>query len=454
MNDMPRDFQSLATLAEDPLALLTSATRVNLNLLERVVTSVQAWQTDGGSRVLFVPSTTLPMIDVTVRFVAGHAYDGGQSGLSALTLHMLDKGTQHHDAAAFAQALEGSGALLSQNFDPDYATLTLRTLSDATFSDVALRLFEDMLVRPAFTSPLLNTVRDQLRTYQQGRQQLAYHRLRAAVSSHLFAGHPYANYYGSTPESLSSLTVDDLRTYHRRAYSARNLQVSIVGNVSRERAQAIAHGISLALDQHWASAELPAIEPSEQEILHLEHAGAASQIAIACPLDTVPGSDADLALQLGNHVLGSGLDSRLMRELRARHGLTYVIQSTPQQMRKAGFLGIYWSVAPSYNDASQTLVEELVERFIEQGPSDEELGIARQQIAGKWLTQVAQNGRLVKLLAHVNQHALDETYITTYLDRLAALEPHHVRQAFAQHVQWTRRVAVSVGPDVSQSSLP
>ncbi|MBA1188314.1 insulinase family protein [Pseudomonas entomophila] len=444
-----------AALAEEnPLALLTSAAHLDLDRLERLDIPVQAWQTDAGSRVLFVPSSTVPMIDVTVRFAAGAAYDGDLPGLAAMTLHMLDKGTQRHDAAAFAQALEGSGALLGKTIDADHATLTLRTLSEATFSETALGLFEDVLARPAFAPALLATVKGQFRAYQQGRRQLAYHRVRAAVPSHLFAGHPYAHYYGSVPDSLSRLTVDDLRAYHRRAYSARNLQVSIVGDLSRERAQAIAHRLSLGLNQNWASIELPAVQPREQEIVHLEQAGATSQIAIACPIDTVPGSDADLALLLGNQVLGEGLNSRLMQELRVRRGLTYGIRSVPQQLRAAGFLGIYWDVAPQYTDASQTLVEALVDRFVEEGPSEREVGIARQQIAGQWLKQVAENGRLVNLLAYVNQQGLDETYLTTYLDRLAAVEPRQVREAFALHVHRARQVAVSAGPDVPQVPLP
>lgn len=438
----------------DPLALLTSAAHLDLDLLERFDTDVHTWQTDSGSRVCFVPSTSVPMIDVVVRFPAGFAYDGDRSGLAAMTLHMLDKGTGHDDAAAFAKAMEGSGALLNKTLDADHATLTLRTLSDTTFSETAFGLFESMLARPAFTPDLLDTVKNQFRAYQHGRRQLASHRVRAAVSGHLFAGHPYAHYYGGTAEGLSSLAAEDLRVFHRRAYSARNLQVSIVGDLSQEQAQAIAQRLSLGLDPHWASTELPAAGASEQEIIHLEQAGAATQIAIACPIDTLPGSEADLALQLGNQILGHGLESRLMRELRVRRGLTYSIRSVPEQMRAAGFLGIYWDIAPQYTDASQTLVDEMMDRFIEEGPSEAEIEIARQQIAGRWLRQVAENGRLVALLAYVNQQGLGGTYITAYLERLAAVGTRHVREAFARHVHRARQVTASAGPDVPQLPLP
>ena len=50
---------------------------------------IQSWQTENGARVLFVPATEIPMLDVRIVFDAGSARDAGISGLALLTNGLL-----------------------------------------------------------------------------------------------------------------------------------------------------------------------------------------------------------------------------------------------------------------------------------------------------------------------------------------------------------------------------
>ena len=53
---------------------------------------IQTWQTENGAKVLFVPATEIPMLDVRIVFDAGSARDDGSSGLSVLTNGLLSEG--------------------------------------------------------------------------------------------------------------------------------------------------------------------------------------------------------------------------------------------------------------------------------------------------------------------------------------------------------------------------
>ena len=54
---------------------------------------IQHWQTKNGARVYFVEARNLPMLDVSVDFPAGSAYDTRQkSGVAALTQSLLKLG--------------------------------------------------------------------------------------------------------------------------------------------------------------------------------------------------------------------------------------------------------------------------------------------------------------------------------------------------------------------------
>ena len=58
----------------------------------------EQWVTEFGTKVIFIQSTSLPMVDVAVDFVAGAAFDpDGKEGLSRLTMRLLDTGTRQYD---------------------------------------------------------------------------------------------------------------------------------------------------------------------------------------------------------------------------------------------------------------------------------------------------------------------------------------------------------------------
>ena len=74
---------------------------------------IEHWQTEQGSRVYFVQTPSLPMVDVRVAFDAGSARDGAQFGLAALTSAMLDTGAGAWNADELANRFESVGAAFS-----------------------------------------------------------------------------------------------------------------------------------------------------------------------------------------------------------------------------------------------------------------------------------------------------------------------------------------------------
>src|SRR5207302_6838542 len=53
-----------------------------------------------------------------------------------------------------------------------------------------------------------------------------------------YAGHPYLNQPEGTPESISSLTADDLRAYHQKIMQTSRLLLVIVGDVDAAQLKA------------------------------------------------------------------------------------------------------------------------------------------------------------------------------------------------------------------------
>src|SRR5471032_3389001 len=118
---------------------------------------IQHWQTKHGAQVYFVEARNLPMLDVSVDFPAGSAYDTREkSGVAALTQNLLKLGAGGLSEDEIARRMADTGAQFGGRVDSDRAGVTLRTLSSPDELKQALDIFARMLQRPEFPAPVLD----------------------------------------------------------------------------------------------------------------------------------------------------------------------------------------------------------------------------------------------------------------------------------------------------------
>ncbi|AEJ15488.1 peptidase M16 domain-containing protein [Pseudomonas putida S16] len=402
----------------------------------------------------FVEARGLPIVDVVLRFKAGTAQDTLQPGLAALTLYMLDEGSRRYTSARQAEGMERLGAIMEKQIRLEHATLSLRSVSTKTILAPALDLFTDLVANPAFPAPALEKIKRQFVQHNASRERRPRLRARSEAFRHLFQGHPYGNPLGSTIQGVNAVSPEDLRAFHQRAYSASNLEMVLVGDLALSEAQAIAQQISQALPQGWSAADLPAVPEATHATINVEQPGNSSAVLLALPMN-VPANDPDFpAIVLASEVLASGLESRLMVELRQRRGLTYGIYSRASPLSAGGLFTIEWDIAPRYVQCSQELVATLLCDFIEQGPTKAELQLACKQLAGQLLRGVAQNNSLAALLTEITHQHQPADHLNSYIERIGRLSPADICAAMQDRLDLNCEVLVSVGPRVDQQPLP
>ncbi|BBH43792.1 M16 family metallopeptidase [Pseudomonas sp. KU43P] len=431
---------------EQSSTALSTLGDADLAKLKLTAPEVHTWRTEEGTQVTLVETHQLPMVDLILNFNAGSRLDGDKPGLAALTMGMLDEGTQDLDARQFAERFEQLGAKYAKSISLSQVTIHLRSMTSDVF-DPALDLIIDMVARPALNSGELDAIKPQL--LRMNRQQQADPRQRAqqAAFTHLYGSHAYGSPVYGTAESIGAITSSDVRDFHGQAYSANNLHISLVGDLTRLEAESIASRICLALPQHWAAAEqaLPAFNSGN---LHLEHDSPGTTLLMLMPADVQPGEADHPALVLANHVLGGMVDSRLFAHLRQHHGMTYAIGSQLAPLNH--LLCINWEVATAFAEASRKQVEDVLLTYISEGPGAAELELARQAMIGDLRRQLATNYSRVKLIAAHGDHWLPADALPTYIERLLAVTPEMAHAAFKSHVDPTQKLIVSVGPTADQ----
>lgn len=414
---------------------------------------IQQWLTDEGARVLFVSAPQLPMFDIRLSVAAGSCRDGDQSGAAFLTISMLDEGTAELNAGQIAQAFEGAGALFQTHLGTDHATLSLRCLSEPAQRDTAVNTFASMVGQPSFPLASITQVKSQCVDVLDAREQSPNYRLQRQIYQHLYAGHPYGYPRYGDRAGIAALTRADLLAFHKMHYSAPNVSISLVGDLSLAEAKAIAAQISASLPSGPAATLIQPPPPSEPEVLHIATDSGQLLVTLVLPA-TLRNSPDYAALTVANEIFGAGVHSRLYQELRNRHGLSYSPGSSLVYGMVDGRLTIHWQCAAQYNSASQDRVEAMLKDYITNGPTADELAQSKQRILSSSPLRIATNQAILAQLSTLNVFDLPLDTLKVFHREVRALTLADVNTAIRRNLNARQLLYTSIGPDIKQVPLP
>lgn len=409
---------------------------------------VQSWTTPQGTRVYFIETHALPIVDVQVLFLAGSAFDpADKPGLAALTASLMDQGAGGRNEQQVAETLADIGATLSVGAGLDSATLSLRTLSDPDRRQVAFGLMADVMGQPQFDRAIFK--RDQARSVAALKDALTKPQVLAqrAYMSALYPAHPYGRL--ATPTSVAGLTHGDVTTYWHRHFTSSRASVAIVGDLTRAEAEALANQLLAALptDQADVPRQLPEPAPTQAQVVRVDHPASQAHLLVGMP--TVRRDDPEqIALQVGNYTLGGGgFVSLLTKAVREDRGYAYSVYSYFQPQLVQGPFTIGLETRRNQADDALKVVNQVVGDFLQRGPTAAQLKAAQANIAGGFALRIDSNSKLAANLGVMVFYGLPTDWLDQYPARVRALTPEKVREAFRSHVSPERLVTVRVATD-------
>ena len=446
--------QAIATKSEAQNTRLESLSELGDKPLSRRELQIQSWQTEGGAKVLFVEAHQLPMFDLRLTFAAGSSQDGNVPGLAMLTNAMLNEGVEGKDVTAIAEGFEGLGASFGNGSYRDMAVASLRSLSEADKRDPALQLFSQVLGQPIFPEDSLQRIKNQVLAGFEFQKQNPGKLASLKLFEHLYGSHPYAHSSEGTPESIPGISADQLRAFHQKGYAAGNAVIALVGDLSREEAEAIATQVSQALPQGPALPAPPAPSEPTAGKQNIDYPSNQTHLMLA-QLGIPRGHPDYAALYLGNQILGGGgFGTRLMEEVREKRGLTYGVYSGFSPMQVAGPFMINLQTRAELAEGTLELVQRLVSEFLQSGPTDAELDRSKREIAGSFPLSTASNADIVGQLGSIGFYNLPLTYLEDFMQQVQALSVEDVKAAMNKHLGPDSFVIVTAGPQVEQKPLP
>ena len=407
---------------------------------------IQHWQASSGAQVYFVESRGLPILDISVDFSAGSSADTPEkSGRASLTLQLLELGAGGLSEDKISKSLADVGAQLSARFDRDRSGVLLRTLSNKNERNQALDIFSKIIQHPEFPKSALKRERARvISRLKEAKTKPGYIASRT-LNNMLYGAHPYGLRSSGEVDTLNRLQRKDLVDFYQSHYSAANSVISIMGDVSRSEAAAIAEALSKDLPQGKALNILPPVTEPLPGTKRITHPATQSHILLAYP--GLKRNDPDYyPLLVGNYILGGGgFASRLMEEIRQKRGLAYSVRSGFYPLKQAGPFQIGLQTKKEQSEEALMITQKVLADFVAEGPTEKELAAAKGNIVGGFPLRIDSNKKIMGYLAVIGFYNLPLTYLDDYVSAVDTVTVGQIKDAFQRRIPPEGMVAVVVG---------
>jgi zinc protease len=407
---------------------------------------IQTWQTENGAKVLFVPATEIPMLDVRIVFDAGSARDDGISGLAVLTNGLLTEGAAGKSSQQIAEEFESVGAQIDNDAMRDMALIGVRSLTESRYLTPAIENLKLVLTQPDFPEDAyqreLNRMKVEVKAQQQSPSALASEAFYKAV----YGDHPYASPVSGTEESLERITLDDVKAFYKKYYVASNATIAIVGNVERWQAEEIVKALVSALPTGEKAPILPPVKSlTEAKKIVIDYPSTQTHILVG-QTGIKRGDDDYFSLYVANHPFGgSGFASRLVEVLREDNGLAYSVSSYFLPMRELGVFAMSMQTKTEQTEQALTLLDQELIKYVESGPEKDELTASMSNITGSFPLNIDSNSKLLEYIAMIGFYDLPIDYLDNFIKNVRSVDVNKINDALTRRLHPDRMVTVIVG---------
>lgn len=408
--------------------------------------NIEKWTTQNGVQVVFYQAMEVPMLDVSIAFAAGSAYDDTVYGLSTLTTHLLNQGSSGISATQIAEQLAEKGSQYHAENGRDMATFSLRTLNEKAALEQSIDTFSKIITHPDFTDESFNREKKQLlmsieQTHESPEDMAILHFFKS-----LYHDHPYAHPIHGTIETVQSINKKNVVEFYQQYFVANNANLVLVGAIDSKKAHELADKITRELPKGSAANSIPIANysptnkqvrvdfPTSQTVIRLGQIGIDHKNPNYYPL------------LVGNYILGGGtLVSRLGTEVREKRGLTYGVNSQFVPMYGQGPFIISLSTRNAQTKEALKLTQDTLNSFIQEGPSEQELKSAQQYLTGSYPLSLASNHDIANLLLRMSFYHLPDNFLDNYVNNVNHVTVDQIKTAFKQTIDPNQLLLVKVG---------
>ena len=351
---------------------------------------ITKFRTDNGLTLLINDNKSNDIIAMSI-IVKGGEFPENIPGEGTLAAKLMLKGTKKYSAQELAQILDENGIQIEPSCEEDF--FVINVLTTTAQIDKTIELLDEILNNALFDDYELEKNRSEILSKIKQRRDVPMNVALENFKTAIYEGSVYSHTNKILEKTLPKISRKDVVNYYNKIMNSKNIIVSINGNVDVPK---FAEKISSIFQEKnspqfdygkYSVTKLTSPKTISQNINDLQ----TSWLFMGWQTAGVQDKKDFVTLKVINTLLGSGLSSRLYRNLREADGLAYQLGSTYSPKMLGGIFMTYIGTNPDTLEYSRQKMFTEINRLKSEFVSDQELSDAKNRLKGGFIIALETN---------------------------------------------------------------
>lgn len=400
-----------------------------------------------GIRVVGSENNEIPKINLQINIGAGHRFEPVEkSGLAVLTADLLNESTLLHSAEEMGSLLEKMGSNIY--FSANYTDISMNiSCLKEKFSETMDLAFE-MLLKPKFDSS--EFVKSKKKILDQIAQRSSQPEAMAdqAYMRLLYGkGHIMGEPLSGTAESVTGLSLNDIKDYYSTQFSPSISSIVVAGAVKKEQLMAKLDYLNKWPNKKVVRQKEPSLPVVEKTKIYFIDKKAAPQSAIrmghmAMAFDA--GGEYFKSTVM-NFPLGGSFNSLLNQTLREKKGFTYGSRSNFSGNVFDGFFTFGGAFKGNATDSSIRIALDILKNYKNNGMNQDELDFTKKSLKQQQALAFESNNERMSFMKKMLDYNLESDYMKKQEGILSGLTLQDLNFLAGQKIKLDNMIIVVVG---------
>lgn len=377
---------------EVPVASLTQQAPATAELVSENA-QTQKYKLSDGATMLYTPNNVNDIIAISI-YAKGGQLAEQKAGTANLTATAMMRGTKNYTSLELSQVLEDNGIKIQPSASADAFVINVLTTKDEY--DKTLELLNEVVNNATFEDYEIDKVKtEKLNTIKRNKDVP----LQRAIEEYrdlIYQNSPYSISSKILEKNIPNITKEDIINYYNSIFAPKNLVISINGNIDKDKTIQDLNNIfkpkenTKNFDFAQYNSKIPTVTTPRQTIQKVPTTETA-WILLGWQTNGVLNEKDYATLQVIDSLLGSGMSSRLFKDLREQEGLAYQLGSgySPNVLR--GSFLLYIGTNPQTLDKAKSGLFAEITRLKTEYVGDKELQDAKEKLLGNYVIGLETN---------------------------------------------------------------
>lgn len=353
----------------------------------------QKYKLSNGATLIYTPNTVNDIIAMSI-YVKGGQLIEKKSGTGNLVASAMLRGTKNYSPIELSQRLEDNGIKIAPSSSPDAFAITVLTTRDEY--DKTLELLNEIVNNATFDSYEIDKIKTEKLSAITRNKDLPLQRAIEEYRDLIYKNEPYSISSKVLEKNIPLITREDMIAYYQNVFRPENMVISINGNIDKDKTIKELNNIFKKknnienFDYTKHNSKMEPITSPKQTIQKMPTTQTA-WIMLGWQTNGVLNQKDYATLQVIDAILGTGMSSRLFKNLREQQGLAYQLGTgySPNVLR--GSFMLYIGTNPDTLDKAKAGLFNEIKRLKTEYVGDKELKDAKEKLLGNYVIGLETN---------------------------------------------------------------